>query len=186
MTQFTKHTIKPLKDVGKSKKNLKLTYLFFKFSILFALLSLAIYGGFIFYTTHNFRTPILFQNPTPKKELKLESPVGSKSAGFIHQAYAEELSNEEYIRMKFGNHGDIAVAVAKAESGLREDAVHQNNNGTIDVGCWQVNSIHLGKVKLETLLDCKKATDWVYDNLYLYQGFNPWYAFTTGAYLAKL
>ena len=184
--KFTKSIPKDI-NVPREHKNAKLMWLLFKFSIVFALLSAAIYGGFMFYDTHEFRTPIILQNPVPKKELKLNSPVGSQSA-LIHQVYAEELNDEEYIRMKFGNHGNIAVAVAKAESGLRANAVHQNNNGTIDVGCWQVNSIHLKKdnLTLEILLDCKKATDWVFDNLYLYQGFNPWVAFTSGSYLAKL
>ena|SRR3990167_3486644 len=184
-----KRLVKPVpQGIEMSKGKPNKTWVFFKFSVIFCLLSLSIYGGFMFYDTHDFRSPILFQNPVPVKQLNIESPVGSKSAGLIQKVDAAELSDEEYIRMKFGNHGDIAVAIAKAESGLREKAVGHNTNGTIDVGCWQVNSIHLKKdnLTLETLLDCKKATDWVYDNLYLYQGFNPWVAFKTGSYLAKL
>lgn len=36
----------------------------------------------------------------------------------------------------------MAVAVAKAESGLRTNALGHNSNGTSDAGCFQINSIH--------------------------------------------
>ena len=150
----------------------------------------AIYTTYEFVLTHNFQSPIIvnFQNPTPRKFTRMQSPVATKAA-LIKQVEAEELTDEQYIRQKFGNHGDVAVAIVKAESGLRADAVNPNNsNGTIDIGCWQVNSVHLKKktVTIDELLDCKKATDWVYENLYLYQGFSPWVAFNSGSYLAKL
>lgn len=35
-----------------------------------------------------------------------------------------------------------AVAVAIAESGLNAIATHRNNNGSIDYGLWQINSVH--------------------------------------------
>ena len=169
--------IKPLK-----KENSKLAWLLFKFSLLFFLVCTSLYGLVTFYNTHDFRTPILFQNPVPSKHTNvIISPVATPSG-----KTTMVVSDEEYIRAKFGNHGDIAVAIVKAESGLKADIVHVNNNNSVDFGCWQVNSVHLGQVDVDTLLDCKKATDWVYDNLYQDQGFNPWSAYKNGAYLAKL
>lgn len=35
-----------------------------------------------------------------------------------------------------------AVAVSFAESGWNENATHRNNNGSVDYGLWQINSIH--------------------------------------------
>lgn len=190
--KFKEHKdISPLSEVKKTNKAFRIA----KYSLYFLIATLIMSGCFQIYafiSDRQFRSPVVLQIPWTLREKtpNLISPTGSPSAGLIHQVYAEakELTNEEYIRAKFGDHGDVAVAIAKAESGLREDAIGQNTNGTIDVGCWQVNSIHLKKenLTLETLLDCKKATDWVYDNLYLYQGFNPWVAFKTGSYLAKM
>lgn len=149
------------------------------------------YSMYEFVNTHEFKTPIIikFQNPTPRKAVKLESPVGSKSAGFIRQAYASDRvpTNEEYIREKFGKAGDIAVAVAKAESGLRADAYHVNTNGTIDLGVFQINTVHFEKEGCSPidLLDFRKNVDCAY-KIYEASGFNPWVAYTTGSYLNKL
>lgn len=71
----------------QTKKN-KFTWLFFKLSLLFVLISFAVYGGMVFYNTHDFRSPILFQNPIPKKQLNILSPTASRSA-FLQQTYAE-------------------------------------------------------------------------------------------------
>ena len=181
MKFFTKKTFTESKPLQKHNR----TMLSLKLAIGFTIIAWSIYGVVTFINSHEFRSPILFQNPIPLKveQINIISPIGSPSAKQV----SKPLTDEEYIRAKFGKHGDIAVAIAKAESGLRADAVNVNNNNSVDVGCWQVNSIHFSKgVSMETLLDCKKATDWVYDNLYLYQGFNPWVAFKTGSYLAKL
>ncbi|HET7639956.1 MAG TPA: transglycosylase SLT domain-containing protein, partial [Ktedonobacteraceae bacterium] len=35
-----------------------------------------------------------------------------------------------------------AVAIALAESGGRTDVIGHNTNGTVDVGLWQINSVH--------------------------------------------
>lgn len=45
----------------------------------------------------------------------------------------------------FGNDHEkvkIATAVALAESGGDENAIGHNTNGTVDVGLWQINSVH--------------------------------------------
>lgn len=185
--KFQKKEVKTIQPLNEHKK-LKRAWFMLRLSSYFVVTAFGVYGIISFFSNYKLQTPIVFQSPVVKIQNNLKSPVSTKSASLIHQVQAEELTNEEYIRNKFGAHGDIAVAVAKAESGLRADAVNPNNsNGTIDIGCWQVNSIHLKKgVAIETLLDCKRATDWVYDNLYKYSGFNPWVAFNSGAYLAKM
>lgn len=42
----------------------------------------------------------------------------------------------------FGGDPVVATAVALAESSGNENAVNTNSNGTIDVGLWQINSVH--------------------------------------------
>lgn len=76
----------------EQKKNFKWSWLLLKLSFFFFLLSFAIYGGAMFYNTHDFRSPILFQNPVPKKQINMHSPTASQSA-FIGQSYAEEPKN---------------------------------------------------------------------------------------------
>src|SRR3990167_8763827 len=57
--------------------------------------------------------------------------------------YPDEIDTplEVYICEKFGTYEcKTALAIAKAESGMREEAVNINANDTIDVGVFQVNS----------------------------------------------
>jgi len=72
----------------------------------------------------------------------------------------------------------IAAAVAMAESGGNENAVGKNNNGSVDRGLWQINSIHGSRSTLDPLANAQSAvaisnggTNW-----------RPWVAYTTGRY----
>lgn len=177
----------------KEKKSHK--WLITKIAIFIIIITCATYGILKFIDEHEFRSPIIFQNPIPVKERHILSPVASVSAQMIHIKTRDEMTDEEYIRFVFQEAGDIAVAIAKAESGLHEGKVNiHNSNGSIDYGCWQINSIHLKKAKnaveagemINTFMNCKDATDWAYENLYKYQAFRPWVAYQSGAYLAKL
>jgi hypothetical protein len=53
---------------------------------------------------------------------------------------------------------------------------HVNDNGTIDKGLWQINSIH--KQPDSITLDPIKSTEYAI-NLWRNQGFSPWMAYTT-------
>lgn len=154
-------------------------------TVFLILVLLAIYGVISFFKNYGLQNPIVLRSLIYSKTNDiLISPISTKSA----KQSLLPLTDQEYICAKFGNNCKIALAITRSESGLRADAINKNTNGTIDVGCWQINSVHLGQngLTLATALDCKKATDWVYDNLYTYQGFEPWVSFKTGAYLAKL
>lgn len=75
------------------------------------------------------------------------------------------------IKKIWGKHAHIGIALSQCESGLNSQAKHINNNGTIDEGAFQVNSIH-------GLPDMKVATAnilYAY-SLYKEQGLNPWNA----------
>jgi hypothetical protein len=56
--------------------------------------------------------------------------------------YAFPATNEEIIRAIFKDDAALAISIAKCESGLRADARNVNNNGTVDVGLFQINSVH--------------------------------------------
>lgn len=104
--------------------------------------------------------------------------------------YPEEIDTdiEKYICDKFGVMDcKIALAVAKAESGLNCNAVHINNNGTVDLSIFQLNTVHLkkgGDWTLANMGDCKKNVDLAYE-LWEAQKWEPWSAYLNGSYLAK-
>lgn len=99
-----------------------------------------------------------------------------------------ETDIEKYICSKFDPIDcRIALAVARAESGMREDAVNINTNGTIDIGIYQINSVHFGKqgCSLKDVVDQYKNVDCAY-SIWLEQGWNPWVAYTSGSYLERV
>lgn len=51
----------------------------------------------------------------------------------------------------------IAAAVAMAESSGNPDASHQNSNGSIDRGLWQINSVHGTLSSTDPLANAKAA-----------------------------
>ena len=78
---FTRKNIKDIQPVVKGHKNAKKAYLAFKFSLLFFVLSSAIYGIYSFFTTYSLRTPIIIQSPIVKRHQEaVLTPVGSPSA----------------------------------------------------------------------------------------------------------
>jgi len=90
---------------------------------------------------------------------------------------------EIYICEKFGQYDcKTALAVAKAESGLREDALGINSNGTVDIGVFQINSIHLKRCSLKQLADAEGNVDCAYE-LFQEQGWNPWVVYKQKTYL---
>jgi hypothetical protein len=103
--------------------------------------------------------------------------------------YDELTDIEKYICDVWGPADcKIAVAVARAESGLREDAVNiWNSNGTYDTGIFQVNSIHQSKegCSLKDLVDAKKNIDCA-KKIHDASGWNAWSAFNSGAFKNKL
>lgn len=93
------------------------------------------------------------------------------------------MSTEEYICYKFGKDCRLALAVSQAENGTRQcDRFGVNTNKTIDVGIFQLNTVHLKKGwKLADLTDCKKNIDYAYE-IYQAQGWNPWVAYANQSY----
>lgn len=89
------------------------------------------------------------------------------------------LSIEEQIKKYFGEDYKMAIAIAKAESNLKHDAINKNTNGTIDVGIFQINDCH--GLSIEDRLDAEKNIKFAYE-LYKKQGWSPWSAFKNNSF----
>lgn len=78
----------------------------------------------------------------------------------------------------------VCVSIAMAESSGRTDAVNQNNDGTKDVGVWQINDVH----KLLWIGKGDDRTDPVQNAKYMYSVSNggnnwqPWSTYQNAAY----
>jgi hypothetical protein len=163
--------------------------------IIFGLISLFIMGGILTMAVAKWfdSNKIIFTRPM---EVKFNQPIRivKRETEILKEtlitSYPGEIDTpiKKYICDKFGPYDcKIALSIVAAESSFKEEAINVNTNGTVDFGCWQVNSIHLKKgILIKDLLDCQKATDWIYDNLYKTQGWTPWVVFNTGAFKAHL
>ena len=107
------------------------------------------------------------------------------------EPYPEELIDtpiKKYIAEKFGPYdAKIALGIVAAESNFNSEAWNVNSNGSIDLGLWQINSVHFAKAgcSIRDVLDPIRATDCAY-NLFKEQGFSPWTVFNNGAFLGHL
>lgn len=133
--------------------------------------------------------------PFEIKEREMQAPI------FMVEAKYEDLDEAikstgdkqdvaKYICDKWGvTNCRTAIAVAKAESGLREEAININDNNTIDVGTFQINSVHFSKegCSLKEVSTWKGNVDCAYQ-IYESHGksFNPWVAYWKGSYLAQM
>lgn len=91
---------------------------------------------------------------------------------------------QQYACNKFGRDCRIALAVQRAENPRGAcEIYHYNNDGTLDWGYFQINTVHLKRagVNLRDLLDCKANIDFAHQ-LYTERGFQPWSTFNNGAY----
>jgi len=70
---------------------------------------------------------------------------------------------------------------------MREGAFNANANGTIDVGIFQINSIHFNKegCSLKEVSDAYKNVDCAYE-IYKQSGWTPWTVFNTGSFKEHL
>lgn len=132
----------------------------------------------------------------PPVEIKLNQPLTIEKRKIKIETIAKEVGSlpqpktpvENYICQKFGVADcKIALAIAKSESGLKETSVNINTNGTIDIGIFQINSVHWSKPKCHPkfLFDAYKNTDCAFE-IWKVQGWTPWVAFTSGNFVRSL
>jgi hypothetical protein len=106
-----------------------------------------------------------------------------------------DMSDKEiaaYIKGKSWDYS-IAIRLAKSENfwNLTQSfnclRTHTNTNGSIDVGIFQINSIHTSNLAklgmtMEDMKDCKKNIDYAYGMWKAQGGFQAWSAFVNGSY----
>lgn len=158
--KFTQKTIQPIKEVNKEKKATR----FFKRALYFFIICLllwATYSTYEFVNTHDFRTPIILQDPFPRRTITIESPIGSKSALLIRSAYAEEVKNPYNSKSPKG----IAWEAVKKEFGIENweafDNIVTNESG------WNpyAKNVNGGACGLGQSLPCSKmdCEKWDYE-----------------------
>ena len=95
---------------------------------------------------------------------------------------------KKYICDIFGTYDcKTALAIVDAESGFREEAIHINTNNTIDVGLFQINSVHFKQegCSLKEVVDQYKNVDCAY-SIFKASGWTPWTTFNNNSYLNNL
>jgi hypothetical protein len=103
------------------------------------------------------------------------------------RVYMHEPEIRAYICPRMGQEQcNIFVAVLKAENGTHEctrDNRGLNKNGSVDVGLAQINwnPLYNPPYTIENLRDCEFNLD-IALKKYEARGFQPWYAYTKGAY----
>lgn len=107
-----------------------------------------------------------------------------------------DMSDKEiaaYIKSKSWDYS-TAIRLAKSENfwnltkSFNCSRTHTNTNGSIDVGIFQINSIHTSNLAkqgmtMEDMKDCKKNIDYAYKMWKDQGGFQAWSAYTNGSYL---
>lgn len=128
--------------------------------------------GIIIADARNASPNALNQKIVPKVEIVQATTDKYQERGYAYcynpiiciRDVGEELGvpNQDIITM---------IKIARAESGLRADALNKNSNGTFDVGVFQINDVH--KISRQDRMDFEKNIRFAY-KLYKAQGFNPW------------
>jgi hypothetical protein len=76
-----------------------------------------------------------------------------------------------------------AAAIALAESNGNPNAINHNNNGSVDRGLWQINSVHGGLSTVDVRKNAEAAV-----RIYNQSGgsWSPWATYKSGAYASHL
>ena len=104
--------------------------------------------------------------PTPKLVPNTPQPIPSQSLSCLDAIYRYWPGDKSQ-----------AIAVARAESGLRPGAVNYNTDGSVDHGCFQINSVHRARVNgnLTALYNPETNVRVAY-SIYSEQSWCPWVA----------
>lgn len=126
------------------------------------------------------RSPVIFQDWLEVKPREVTINITKIEAHKIET----ETDTEAKICEAFGVADcKMALAIMKAESGGKVEAYSVNTNGSIDVGLFQINSVHfntkgcsLGEVVTEAgNIACALS-------IFQKSGWSPWVAYTSGAF----
>ena len=155
-----------------------------RYALIFTLLAAALgaYGSYAiasYFDTHRweFRSPV--QTPVVVT-VRTEAAALAETIPLWQQLNLTGI--EKQICQRFGTDCKMAMAISKAENGSRTcELIHKNKNGSVDVGLFQINTVHFDKYSQRQLTDCSTNLDAAYE-LYLEQGWNPWVAYLNGSY----
>lgn len=126
-------------------------------------------------------------NPSPSHAPAPVVAATQKTAPEKSQEQVHEGDDvEALIRAAFSHDPDVAQAVARAESGHNCQALNKNTDGSMDVGLFQINSIHIARIArhgwgLQDMMDCEKNIT-IAKEIQMEQGWNPWVAYWAESY----
>lgn len=130
-----------------------------------------LYGSNLFFDSNrlSFRWPVEFHMP-----ISIEKRISQ----VIQMTSVDELpltDNERYLCKKFGDQCKTALEIQRRENVKGDcEAFYINDNGTIDFGFMQVNSVHISSdIKLSQLVDCHGNIDIAYE-IYKKSGWKAW------------
>lgn len=174
------------------RKNKKLILIICSFAVGFVFVLLLGWGlmkvdAFFDENSLQFQPPVILRVQKPvlveKRQAKIEYIV--KYADGLPKP---ETPLEEYIFDKWGPvDGKIAIAIARAESGMREEAINVNKDLSIDIGIFQINSVHWKKegCSPKELFDAYKNVDCAY-KIWQSSGWSAWTVAKNGSFLKFL
>lgn len=126
------------------------------------------------------KSPVIFQNPVEIKPREVVFFVEVQQVAKVET----ETTTEAKVCEAFGvENCKIAVAIMKAESGGKVGAFNSNTNGSVDIGLFQINSVHFDKVSC-SLQEVATEDGNIACALSIYKtsGWSPWVAFNSGAF----
>lgn len=135
--------------------------------------------------TFSFQSPLVikWQSPVVVAHRSLSEPA---ALARFDQNGKSLTAWQQYACQKFGSDCRLALAIQRAENPKGNcEIYHYNNDGTLDWGYFQINTVHLTRpgLNLRDLLDCKANIDFAYQLYVEKRGFTPWSTYKNGAYL---
>lgn len=142
------------------------------------------------------------QRPTPTPQVILVTPTSTpkkvEPTPTEEPQYLNRRPTDEYVAALVKSYPwdySTAIRLAKSENyynltGSFDCArTNVNTNGSVDVGLFQINSIHSQRLSslgltMEDMKDCKKNADYAYNWVYKASGWSPWSAYTNGSYIS--
>lgn len=128
-----------------------------------------------------FPVKVLFNEPIRIE--KVEQVINLEPV-IIKEKISTGNLNEELICNVFGvSNCKMAIAIMKAESGGNPEAFNINDNNSIDVGLFQINSIHYKSAgcSLREVINPEQNISCAY-SIYKKSGWSAWSSYNSGAY----
>lgn len=176
----------PTREKKKARKAAPPSSLFAQLPVVVGL-AVSVAAGVWWFQRHY---TVSFQSPV---RITFHSPVVISERSLTDAAVAAQADQQgkrlsawqQYACTKFGKDCRLALAIQRAENAQgRCEIYHYNNDGSLDWGYFQINTVHLHRsdLNLRDLLDCKANIDFAH-KLYLEKGgFTPWSTYNSGRY----